>query len=138
MNLEEELETSNSTIAKLRKDLNKLKLDATSAANTRTSTGTGNRYSPSANNIILSEDDGSAGVSSPLNESLGLTNISDFNLNQPRATNNSFNRFNDYKNYSNEFLSDMSNVRERLSQWKDWNVDMRPWRSVGMGPILEL
>ncbi|GME81690.1 unnamed protein product [[Candida] boidinii] len=136
MNLEEDLETSNSTISKLKKDLNKLKLDASSSTNTKTSTG--NRYSPSTNNIILSEDDGSAGVSSPLNESLGLANISDFNLNQSRVASNSFNRFNDYKDYSNEFLSDMSNIRERLSQWKDWNVDMRPWRSVGMGPVLEL
>ncbi|VEU21487.1 DEKNAAC102480 [Brettanomyces naardenensis] len=34
--------------------------------------------------------------------------------------------------------SNASDTRERLAHWKGWNVDMRDWRSVGTGPLLEL
>lgn len=35
-------------------------------------------------------------------------------------------------------MSDAVNLREKLMQWTDWQVDMRKWRSVGAGPILDL
>ncbi|KAH3660481.1 hypothetical protein OGAPHI_007067 [Ogataea philodendri] len=48
-----------------------------------------------------------------------------------------FQRFNSFNNISNDYLN-IVDVRERLVQWQGWNIDMRSWRSVGTGPLVEL
>lgn len=39
-------------------------------------------------------------------------------------------------NGSQDYM-DIVDVKERLHQWKGWNMDMHGWRSIGMGPIVE-
>lgn len=34
--------------------------------------------------------------------------------------------------------SKISDIRRQMGQWKGWQVDMRGWRTHGIGPILEL
>ncbi|KGK36654.1 hypothetical protein JL09_g4190 [Pichia kudriavzevii] len=40
------------------------------------------------------------------------------------------------KNNSQDFM-DIVDVKERLAQWKGWNMDMHGWRSIGMGPVID-
>ncbi|KAG7724467.1 hypothetical protein KL948_005310 [Ogataea haglerorum] len=49
----------------------------------------------------------------------------------------SFQTFNSFNNLANDYL-DIVDIRERLGQWKGWNLDMKSWRSVGSGSLLEL
>ncbi|ANZ74352.1 BA75_01145T0 [Komagataella pastoris] len=48
----------------------------------------------------------------------------------------SFQRFNTY-NVSSDYV-DSLDVKERLEQWRNWNVDMRAWKSAGIGPVFEM
>ena len=40
-------------------------------------------------------------------------------------------------NASQDYM-DFVDVKERLAQWKGWNMDMRGWRSIGMGPVVDM
>lgn len=42
-----------------------------------------------------------------------------------------------YSRMTSEYPND-DQIRQKLNSWKGYNVDMRDWRSVGMGPILKL
>ena len=39
-------------------------------------------------------------------------------------------------NSSQDYM-DIVDVKQRLAQWKGWNMDMHGWRSVGMGPVVD-
>lgn len=40
-------------------------------------------------------------------------------------------------NNSQDYM-DIVDLKERLAQWKGWNMDMHGWRSIGMGPIVDI
>jgi hypothetical protein len=40
-------------------------------------------------------------------------------------------------NASQDYM-DFVDVKERLAQWKGWNMDMHGWRSIGMGPVADM
>ncbi|KAG7821341.1 hypothetical protein KL928_001425 [Ogataea angusta] len=60
-----------------------------------------------------------------------------FEKESPIKSSPSFQTFNNFNTLSNDYL-DIVDIRERLSQWKGWNPDMKLWRTVGSGSLLEL
>lgn len=40
-------------------------------------------------------------------------------------------------NASQDYM-DIVDAKERLAQWKNWNMDMHGWRSIGMGPVMDV
>lgn len=48
----------------------------------------------------------------------------------------SFSQFNSL--HKNESQLSITEIKARLNKWKNWNIDMTNWRSVGSGPIVEL
>lgn len=48
----------------------------------------------------------------------------------------SFSQFNSHN--KNESQLSITEIKARLNKWKNWNIDMTNWRSVGSGPIVEL
>lgn len=38
----------------------------------------------------------------------------------------------------NESSLSLNEIKIKLSKWKNWNVDMTHWRSIGTGPVVEL
>ncbi|CAY67764.1 Hypothetical protein PAS_chr1-1_0387 [Komagataella phaffii GS115] len=68
-----------------------------------------------------------------------LDNIPKNSLDSTRSqlkSSSSFQRFNTY-NVSSDYV-DSLDVKERLVQWRNWNVDMRAWKSAGFGPVFEM
>ncbi|QPG73435.1 hypothetical protein FOA43_000745 [Brettanomyces nanus] len=104
-----EYETSKVQIKALNQQINKLRADSPQ------------QYHQQVATQLFSDDDDNNSVfsGSPVNPRGSFQNLSNFN------------------NLSTDYL-DAADVKERLSHWKGWNIDMRGWRSVGMGPLLEL
>ncbi|KAG7872705.1 hypothetical protein KL938_005283 [Ogataea parapolymorpha] len=67
----------------------------------------------------------------------GTFHNSSLEKDSPTKSSPGFQTFNSFNNLSNDYL-DIVDIRERLAQWKGWNLDMKSWRSVGSGSLLEL
>ncbi|KAG0676155.1 hypothetical protein C6P42_001353 [Pichia californica] len=57
-------------------------------------------------------------------------------LNHTTSSFQNLSSFNIHNN-SQDYM-DIVDLKERLAQWKGWNMDMHGWRSIGMGPVLDV